>query len=103
MTNTNVAVIMAFDTNNEYNQLSQAEKFQLVNSLTDMFGGVTLTEHFGGYRMDDGTNAVEYSYTLELFGVDNDKALTVFKDLASRNSQESIIYNGDFIYTNQKA
>jgi len=98
MTNTNVAVILAFNTNDKYNQLSQNEKIELVTDITRKFGGVTLTEHIGGYRMDDDTNAVEYSYTFELFGVDQQQARDYFITLGQQNSQESIIFNGEFIY-----
>lgn len=98
MTNTNVTVILAFNTNDKYNQLSQDEKIALVTDTTEKFGGVTLTEHIGGYRMDDGTNAVEYSYTFELFDVDQQQARDYFIKLGQQNNQESIIFNGDFIY-----
>jgi len=96
--NQNITVILAFNTNDKYNQLSQDEKITLVTDITEKFGGVTLTEHIGGYRMDDGTNAVEYSYTFELFGVDQQQARDYFITLGQQNSQESIIFNGEFIY-----
>lgn len=95
---TNVTVILAFNTNDKYNQLSQVEKIELVTDITEKFGGVTLTEHIGGYKMDNGTNAVEYSYTLELFDVDGQAVRDYFTKIARDNSQESIILNGDFIY-----
>jgi len=99
--NQNLNVVLAFNTNNKYNQLSQNEKIELVTNITEKFGGVTLTEHIGGYRMDNGTNAVEYSYTFELFGLDQRTAKIVtdyFIKLKELNSQESIIVNGKFIY-----
>lgn len=97
-TNTNITIIMAFNTNDKYNQLSQNEKIALVTDITEKFGGVTLTEHIGGYRMDNGVNAVEYSYTLELFDVDPQQALNYFITLGQQNKQESIIFNNEFIY-----
>jgi len=94
----NVTAILAFNTNDKYNQLSQDEKIELVTDITEKFGGVTLTEHMGGYRMDNGTNAIEYSYTFELFDVDQQQARDYFIMLGQQNNQESIIFNGDFIY-----
>jgi len=96
--NQNLNVVLAFNTNNKYNQLSQNEKIELVTNITEKFGGVTLTEHVGGYRMDNGTNAIEYSYTLELFDVDPQQARDYFIKLGQQNNQESIILNEEFIY-----
>jgi len=98
MTNTNVTVILAFNTDDKYNQLSQAEKITLVTDITEKFGGVTLTEHVGGYRMDNGTNAIEYSYTFELFDVTDTPVREYFYNLASDNKQESLIINDKFFY-----
>lgn len=98
MKNTNVTVILAFNTNDKYNQLSQAEKITLVTDITEKFGGVTLTEHIGGYRMDNGVNTVEYSYTFELFDVTDTPVREYFYNLAKDNKQESLIINGDFFY-----
>jgi len=98
MTNTNVTVILAFNTDDKYNQLSQDEKIALVTDITEKFGGVTLTEHMGGYHMDNGVNAVEYSYTFELFDVDPQQARDYFINLGQQNNQESIIVNSEFIY-----
>jgi len=98
MTNTNVTVIMAFDTKATYNRLTQLEQVQLITKLTTMFNGATLTEHVGGYAMANGELAIEYSYTLELFDVDPQIALNYFITLGQQNNQESIIFNGEFIY-----
>ena len=97
-----ITAIMAFTTTNEYNRLDEKQQVKLVASITSRFGGVTLTEHMGGYTMDDGTLAVEYSYTIELFGLSEGLAsiaLQFFNDLARDNEQESIIVNGSFITT----
>ena len=97
-----ITAIMAFSTENNYNRLDEKQQVKLVARLTSRFGGVTLTEHMGGYTMDDGTLAVEYSYTIELFGLSEGLAsiaLQFFKDLARDNKQESIIVNGSFITT----
>lgn len=96
--NQNMTVILAFNTNDKYNQLSQNEKITLVTDITEKFGGVTLTEHIGGYRMDNGVNAVEYSYTFELFDVNQQQARDYFITLGQQNNQESIIFNNEFIY-----
>lgn len=96
--NQNVTVILAFNTNDKYNQLLQDEKIELVTDITEKFGGVTLTEHMGGYRMDNGVNAIEYSYTFELFDVDQQQAHDYFIKVGQQNNQESIILNGEFIY-----
>lgn len=98
MTNTNVTVILAFNTKAEYNRLPTMKQVLLLTDITEKFGGVTLTEHIGGYRMDDGTNTVEYSYTFELFDVTDTPVREYFYDLARDNKQESLIINGDFFY-----
>lgn len=94
--------IMAFSTDNDYNRLDEKQQVQLVARLTSRFDGATLTEHMGGYTMDDGTLAVEYSYTLELFGLNEGDFSLVMQfmiDLGRMNKQESIIINGSFITT----
>lgn len=99
-----LTVIMAFDTMQEYNQLDMVNKVYYIKHLTAKFGGATLTEHLGGYTMDDDSLAVEYSYTFELFGLNElqyEDAINYFKRLGRNNNQESIIINGDFIYTNK--
>jgi len=96
--NQNLNVVLAFNTGNKYNQLSQNEKIELVTDITEKFGGVTLTEHIGGFRMDNGTNAVEYSYTFELFDVTDTPVREYFYNLASDNQQESLIINNEFFY-----
>jgi len=98
MTKTDVTAILAFNTSDKYNQLSQDEKITLVTDITEKFGGVTLTEHVGGYRMDNGTNAVEYSYAFELFDVTDTPVREYFYNLASDNKQESLIINNEFFY-----
>ena len=97
-----ITAIMAFTTTNDYNRLDEKQQVKLVASITSRFGGATLTEHMGGYTMDNGDLAVEYSYTLELFGLSEGLAsiaMQLFKDLAKDNEQESIIVNGSFITT----
>lgn len=97
----NVTVVMAFSTNQDLNQLTVTQRVKIVNDLTDLAGGVTTTEHLEGYRMDDGSNAVEYSYTFDLYGVDADteqKLLSYFENLKELNNQESIIYNGALMF-----
>lgn len=98
MKNTNVTIILAFNTKAEYNRLPMMKQVLLLTDMTKKFGGVTLTEHIGGYRMDNGTNAVEYSYTFELFDVDQQQARDYFITLGQQNNQESVIFNGEFIY-----
>lgn len=98
MTHENVTVIMAFNTKATYNRLTQAEQVQLIARLTAMFNGATLTEHMGGYAMANGEFAIEYSYTLELFDVDPQVAMNYFIELGQKHKQESIIFNGEFIY-----
>lgn len=97
----NLTIIMAFKTEARYNRLSENELFEHVDKLTSLAGGVTVTEHFGGYRMDNGNNAVEYSYKFEFFGLDKSATQTVtdyFIKLKELNKQESIIINNEFIY-----
>ena len=97
-----ITAIMAFSTDNNYNRLDEKQQVKLIARLTSRFDGATLTEHMGGYTMADGSLAVEYSYTIELFGLSEGLAsiaLQFFKDLANDNNQESIIVNGSFITT----
>lgn len=96
--NQNITVILALNTSNKYNQLSQDEKIALVTDITEKFGGVTLTEHIGGYRMDSGASAVEYSYKFELFNVTDTPVREYFYNLAKDNKQESLIINNEFFY-----
>ena len=97
-----ITAIMAFTTTNDYNRLDEKQQVKLIARLTSRFDGATLTEHMGGYTMADGSLAVEYSYTIELFGLSEgfaSIAIQFFKDLARDNEQESIIINGSFIAT----
>ena len=64
-----ITAVMAFTTTNNYNRLDEKQQVQLIARLTSRFDGATLTEHMGGYTMADGSLAVEYSYTIELFGL----------------------------------
>lgn len=99
-----ITAIMAFTTTNDYNQLNQQQQVKLIAKLTNLYDGATLTEHMGGYLMADGDLAIEYSYTIELFGLSANQyssAVRTFKDLGQMNGQESIIINGDFIYLNK--
>ena len=97
-----ITAIMAFTTTNDYNRLDEKQQVQLIARLTSRFDGATLTEHMGGYTMADGSLAVEYSYTIELFGLSEGLAsiaVQFLNDLAKDNKQESIIINGSFITT----
>ena len=97
-----ITAIMAFSTGNNYNRLDEKQQVQLIARLTSRFDGATLTEHIGGYTMADGSLVVEYSYTIELFGLSEGLAsiaMQFFNDLAKDNTQESIIVNGNFITT----
>ena len=97
-----ITAIMAFSTDNNYNRLDEKQQVQLVARLTSRFDGATLTEHMGGYMMADGSLAVEYSYTIELFGLSEglvSLAMQFLIDLGRDNKQESIIVNGSFITT----
>ena len=96
--------ILAFNTVDKYNRLEQVNQINLVSDITANFEGVTLTEHLGGYNMDDGSRAVEYSYMFQLFGLDElqfKEAEQYFMALGCENKQESILLNGDFIYLNK--
>lgn len=99
-----ITAIMAFVTTNDYNQLDQQQQVKLIAKLTNLYDGATLTEHMGGYLMADGDLAIEYSYTIELFGLSENQynsAVRTLKDLGQMNGQESIIINSDFIYLNK--
>lgn len=92
-------ITLAFSTEGKKNRLSQRSQFTLIEKLSHAFGGATLRENVGGYMMDDGTAAIEYSYTIELIGVSRKAAKATARDIAAENSQESFILNGKLVYT----
>ena len=92
-------IILAFNTEDKNNRLSKSSQFALIEKLSRAFGGATLRENVGGYMMDDGTAAIEYSYTIELIGVKRAAALDMAKSIAADNGQESFILNGKLVYT----
>lgn len=89
---------MAFSTEDQHNRLNEDQKLELVTEATKAMGGVTLTEHIGGYTMKDGTLAIEYSYTLEFFGASEAAVKHFGLKLGKDNEQESILVNGSFVY-----
>ena len=92
-------ITLAFNTEMDANQLPQEKQFALIEKLSRAFGGATLRENVGGYMMDDGTAAIEYSYTIELIGVKKAAALDMANSIAAENKQESFILNDKLIYT----
>ena len=92
-------ITLAFNTEDKNNRLSQASQFTLIEKLSRAFGGATLRENVGGYMMDDGTAAIEYSYTIELIGVKKAAALDMANSIAADNGQESFILNDKLVYT----
>ena len=92
-------IILAFSTEDKNNRLSQSSQFTLIEKLSRAFGGATLRENVGGYMMNDGTAAIEYSYTIELIGVKRAAARDMAKSIAAENEQESFILNGKLVYT----
>ena len=92
-------IILAFDTDMKKNQLPKKEQFALIEKLSRAFGGATLRENVGGYMMDDGTAAIEYSYTIELIGVKKAAARDMARSIAAENGQESFILNDKLVYT----
>lgn len=95
--------IMAFNTNNEMNRLTGKQLAKRVKAITQVAGGVTATEHLGGYkREDNGQLDIEYSYEFEVFNDDKEvvaKLTDLFHDWGVLNQQESIIIDGNFIDT----
>lgn len=96
-------ITLAFNTEDDNNQLSKNSQFALIEKLSRAFGGATLRENVGGYMMGDGTAAIEYSYTIELVGVKKAAALATAKNIARENGQESFILNDKLVYTKQEA
>lgn len=99
MFNKKQVITMAFDTEDANNRLSKAEQFTLITKLSKAFGGATLRENVGGYMMDDGTAAIEYSYTIELIGISRKVAKATANSIAKENHQESYLVNDKLIYT----
>ena len=99
MFNKKQVITMAFDTEDKNNRLSKAEQFALIEKLSRAFGGATLRENVGGYMMDDGTAAIEYSYTIELIGISRKVAKATANSIAKENGQESYLVNDKLVYT----
>ena len=89
---------MAFSTSEDHNRLSEDQKLDLVTESTKAMGGVTLTEHIGGYTMDNGSLAIEYSYSLEFFGASKAAVKNFGLKLGRKNAQESILLDGSLVY-----
>ena len=96
----NITAILAFNTTDKHNRLTEADQLVLVEKLSQVFGGATLHENFGGYiRDDNGQCDCEYSYTIDLLGVNRKQAREVIKQLAKDNHQESFIFNKKLVFT----
>ena len=97
--NNNVTTILAFTTTNAHNRLSETEQLELIKKLSQVFGGATLHENFGGYiREDNGQCDCEYSYTIDLLGVNHKQAKMVINSLAKNNGQESFIFHNKLVF-----
>ena len=92
-------ITLAFNTADKNNRLTKSDQFALIEKLSRAFGGATLRENVGGYMMDNGTAAIEYSYTIELIGVKKAAARDMANGIAAENKQESFILNDKLVYT----
>lgn len=96
----NVTAVLAFATSDKHNRLSESEQLALVKKLSQVFGGATIRENLGGYiRSDNGNCDCEYSYTIDLLGVDRKQAMQAINSLAKANQQESFIFNKKLVFT----
>ena len=101
----NITAVLAFNTTEKHNRLTEADQLALVEKLSQVFGGATLHENFGGYiREDNGKCDCEYSYTIDLFGVNRKQAREVINQLAKKKQagkfhfqQKTCIYRLTFI------
>ena len=96
-------VTLAFNTEDPHNRLNESQKLALVLKFTEVFHGATLTENIGGYMMDNGTPAIEYSYTFTLLKARKSVLLPLVTNIASDNDQESFLVNGKLYYTKELA
>ena len=93
-------ITLAFNTADKNNRLAKSDQFALIEKLSQVFGGATLHENFGGYiRDDNGKCDCEYSYTIDLLGVNRKQAREVINQLAKDNQQESFIFNKKLVFT----
>ena len=96
----NITAVLAFNTTNAHNRLTEDDQLVLIEKLSQVFGGATLHENFGGYiREDNGKCDCEYSYTIDLLGVNRKQAREVINQLAKNNHQESFIFNKKLVFT----
>ena len=96
----NITAVLAFNTADQHNRLTEADQLALIEKLSQVFGGATLHENFGGYtREDNGKCDCEYSYTIDLLGVNRKQAREVINQLAKDNHQESFIFNKKLVFT----
>lgn len=96
----NITAVLAFNTTDKHNRLTEADQLALIEKLSQVFGGATLHENFGGYiREDNGKCDCEYSYTIDLLGVNRKQARQVINGLAKDNQQESFIFNKKLVFT----
>lgn len=89
---------LAFNTEDPNNRLSQAEQFNLINHLSRIYGGATLVENVGGYMMDNGSAAIEYSYTITIVGAKHSRVLATMLELGKQNKQESILDKNKLVF-----
>ena len=104
-----IKITMAFETLHNYNRLDERYKVDLINAImqsSNKISGLTMDEHMGSYRMDNGDIATEYSYSFIFF---DDEAYEAIKGylitLGKLHNQESIIIEHDddteFIYMSE--
>lgn len=92
-------ITLAFNTDQPANRLTESQRFDLMKKVSQVFGGGSLVENTGSYLMDDGSAAIEYSYTLTLIGVNKKAAKSFANSLAADNKQESFLLNEKLVYT----
>ena len=96
----NITAVLAFNTTDKRNRLTETDQLAIIEKLSQVFGGATLHENFGGYtREDNGKCDCEYSYTIDLLGVNRKQAREVVNQLAKKNHQESFIFNKKLVFT----
>lgn len=96
--NKKTSFTVALNTGLPSHRLSESGKIDLIARFSRRFGGATLTEHLGGYVMQDGTVATEYSYTIEVIGARRCDVKAAALDLGRENGQESILVGNSLVY-----
>lgn len=67
------------------------DKAQAVMLIADICGDCTMTETIGVYTHSTGERVVENGFKIEVYCIDNDKALAIADDLTRVFNQDEVV------------